>query len=265
MRLITPLAAFAVVITCGCASVKITPTSVLAVSGRTQERDASLERWREAVRLCNAFLQSPHRVTLPGGALRLKDDAMEFVTGDTVLPVRIKCTTWGDWVVRTSMAAQERSDGFVVGLVRPRRSRLLDNSFFKDGNGRPRSSDFMAELILHELTHSYYRCGTVSFPKTMDTMPKQYSCSGIAAIPWNAFHTKRAKSSAPFGVAPAFRWIQADARVGSPPRSSPPSHLSLPKPVPVTFFGASDMHFAQCLWATCHSVTTFHPPWVPPP
>ena len=207
MRLITPLAAFAVVITCGCASVKITPTSVLAVSGRTQERDASLERWREAVRLCNAFLQSPHRVTLPGGALRLKDDAMEFVTGDTVLPVRIKCTTWGDWVVRTSMAAQERSDGFVVGLVRPRRSRLLDNSFFKDGNGRPRSSDFMAELILHELTHSYYRCGTVSFPKTMGYYAEaiflfRYRRHSMERLPYKTteeFRTFRRRSSLSMG------------------------------------------------------------------
>jgi hypothetical protein len=38
--------------------------------------------------------------------------------------------------------------------------------------------------------------------------------------------------------------------------------LSLPTPVPVTFFGASDMCFTQCLQATCHPVTTFTP-WFP--
>jgi hypothetical protein len=42
-----------------------------------------------------------------------------------------------------------------------------------------------------------------------------------------------------------------------------PGHLSLPKPVPVTFFWSSDMCFSQCLRATCHPVTTFTP-WVPP-
>jgi hypothetical protein len=151
----------------GCSSVPITPGSLGANHDRIEERNSALQRWQEAIGLCNAFLSSSYRSTLPQGELQLTDDGMVYVTGHTLFPIRVRCTRWGDLVVRTSYTAQERSDGFVVGLRDPRRDRLLDNSFFKNEKGRPVSSSDIAALILHELTHSYCRVGTVSFTKAV--------------------------------------------------------------------------------------------------
>lgn len=58
-------------------------------------------------------------------------------------------------------SAQERSDGFVVGRTLPRRDPLIDNSFFRHTNGQLESPQRMAALLLHELTHSVFRDGTV--------------------------------------------------------------------------------------------------------
>ncbi len=149
----------------GCATVPITPARVAAAPVATELRDGCLSRWREAVQLSNAFLASPYRKTLPAGELRLSDDGMEFVVGTNALPVRVRCTTWGDIVVASEFVAQERADGFVVGLAPPKRDRLFDNTFFKSRAGRPLTAGGMAAMILHEITHSYYRCGTVSFTK----------------------------------------------------------------------------------------------------
>ena len=167
MKLLVFVAGVTVAIFSGCSSVPVTPGNLAAIRVRTEERDNALKRWDEAVRLCNAFLASPYRSTLPEGTLQLTDEGMVFVTGDAVLPVRVRCTRWGDLVVATSYTAQERSDGFVVGLMSPKRDRLLDNSFFKDPQGQPLSSSVMAELTLHELTHSYCRVGTVSYIKAL--------------------------------------------------------------------------------------------------
>ena len=151
----------------GCASVSITLKSVASVPFRAGERDQALDRWREAVWLCNAFLTSSNRTALPEGKLRFTEDGMEFVTADEMLPVQIRCTAWGDLLVGSKFTAQERADGFVVGFVPPKDSRLLDNSFFKNHKGEPWSSAVMAETILHELTHSYHGVGTVSFSKAL--------------------------------------------------------------------------------------------------
>jgi hypothetical protein len=161
------IVAFGLLLLCGCAAVPVTPATLVTSTDRPEERDASLKRWREAVNLCNAFLESPYRKTLPPGEIWLTDDGMEFVADGLVRPINIRCTYWGDVLVWFGMAAQERSDGFVVGLVKSGRSRLLDNSFFKYGTNQPNFSAVMAELTLHELTHSYYQCGTVSFTKGM--------------------------------------------------------------------------------------------------
>lgn len=134
---------------------------------RTAERDNDLARWRDAVDWCNAFLESPERQTLPKGRITLSEEGMIFTTTDRQQPIRIRCTFWGDFLIPCKMAAQERSDGFVVGLVKPGESRLLDNSFFKYASGRTASSASMASLILHELTHSYLRLGTVDFPRSI--------------------------------------------------------------------------------------------------
>ena len=107
----------------GCASVRVTPAKLAAsaVQGAQQSEALSdLARWQKAVGLCNAFLDSPYRRTLPKGRVRLTPEGMEFVLGRTNLPVRVKCTRGGDLVVRISkLLAQERSDGFAVGLTPP--------------------------------------------------------------------------------------------------------------------------------------------------
>lgn len=151
----------------GCVSASITPASVAAIPGRAEERAADLKTWNDAVSLCNAFLDSPERKTLPPGRVDFGEDGMTFVSGDVRLPMRVRCTTFGDLLIPFKMAAQERSDGFVVGRIAPKESRILDNSFFKNRSGRTISSGNMASLILHELTHSYYRLGTVGVPQTI--------------------------------------------------------------------------------------------------
>lgn len=144
----------------GCTSVTITPQKLAA---RPAGQGTELQRWNEAVWICNEFLGSDSRQTLPPGRLRLVDDGMEFVGADFSLPCRVRCTTWGGVLVQFKMIAQERADGFVVGLTQPGGDRLVDNSFFQVPGGKPRSNLSIAALILHELTHSYYKLGTVDF------------------------------------------------------------------------------------------------------
>lgn len=119
------------------------------------------------MRLANDFLESSFRETLPRGYLELKDSGMVFVSESGEQPIQVRCTSWGDFVVAANLAAQERSNGFVVGLVHPKESRLIDNSFFKNLDGQPLSSAGMAELTLHELTHACYKTGTVSLGKAV--------------------------------------------------------------------------------------------------
>jgi len=145
--------------------VHVTPTNLSAIPERSEERTAALQRWNEAVLLCNMFLESAERKTLPPGHVNFGEEGMEFVTDSIHLPIQIRCTSWGDVLIPFKMIAQERSDGFVVGLVPPKQSRLLDNSFFKQRNGQLLGNGGMAQLILHELTHSYFRLGTVSFSR----------------------------------------------------------------------------------------------------
>jgi len=147
----------------GCVSVPISPALLRTAQAQYPESPDALSRWEKAVERGNAFLRSPYRKTLPEGQLRLTTDGMEFVTAKATLPIRIRCTRFGDFTVACGFSAQERSNGFIVGRTKSARTRLLDNSFFRFSEGEPMPPDSMAELILHELTHSYYRCGTVSF------------------------------------------------------------------------------------------------------
>jgi hypothetical protein len=151
----------------GCVSVPITPANVAKAPVPAQVGRETMDRWNEAVHWCNEFLASSNRVTLPPGELRMNERGMEFVSRDRIQPVRVRCTRFGDLTVWCGFDAQERSDGFVVGRVKPKRSRVLDNSFFKSRNGTPSSSLTMASLTLHELTHSWCRVGTVSFRKSV--------------------------------------------------------------------------------------------------
>ncbi len=90
----------------GCAAVRISPAALKASTVRTNEAVADLRRWQEAVYLCNLFLNSTNRKTLPPGQLRLTDDGMEFTTANSTLPIRIRCSDWGDVLVWYGMAAQ---------------------------------------------------------------------------------------------------------------------------------------------------------------
>lgn len=167
MKVLPLLLVCAMLSVSGCVSAPVTPAGITAISGRSEERAADLKKWNDAVLLCNEFLASPARKTLPGGRVDFGGEGMVFVSGGVRLPIRIRCTTFGDLLIPFKMSAQERSDGFVVGLIPPKESRILDNSFFKYDNGRPASSANMASVILHELTHSYYRLGTVGFFQTI--------------------------------------------------------------------------------------------------
>ena len=157
------LLALLVMFCSGCFSVPITPKALAGGTDRLAERNSDLKRWTNAVLACNEFLKSPERKTLPPGRIEFGDQGMVFVSETNRLPIRVRWTDWGDLLIPFNMAAQERSDGFVVGLVPPGQLRLLDNSFFNSNDGKPSPSVVMASLILHELTHSYYHMGTVDF------------------------------------------------------------------------------------------------------
>ena len=143
----------------------ITPKTIAAVRTRDSERDRSQQVLHEAVLIANGFLCSKYRKTLPPGGLRLTDDGMTFVTAGAEQPLRIKCSVAGDILIPLHFAAWERSWGFVVGYVPPRQSRAIDNSLFKDSSGRALANYQVTRTILHELTHSYHKVGTVSFGK----------------------------------------------------------------------------------------------------
>jgi hypothetical protein len=147
----------------GCTSVSITPQTIATAHVDPAERDHDLKAWKEAVWLCNAFLASSYRKTLPFGHVQLTDGGVEFTGDHFVQPCRIRCTLWGDVLVAFGMRAQERSDGFVVGYTQPRRDRVADNSFFKHPNGALLPNTQLAAAILHEMTHTYFHQGTVDF------------------------------------------------------------------------------------------------------
>jgi len=150
-----------------CANVAITPAAILRLDDAVvpaEERRARLATWREAVAIANGFLASEWRRTLPAGRFELDDElGMSFVTEHGTWPIEVRCTTWGDLCVATGFAAQERERGFVVGETGEERDRLVDNSLFESGTGWIRPASSIADLILHETTHTVWREGTVGF------------------------------------------------------------------------------------------------------
>ena len=158
---------FLLVLLSGCTSVRVTPGDVGRIAGRDDERAKIVKTWKEAVWIANWFLASEYRKTLPQGEITLDAGGMAFVTGGRRLPIRVRCSPMGDLLIPFGMIAQERSDGFVVGSVPPHRDREIDNTLFKQIAGSPLPNYEIADLILHELTHVYFKQGTVSFPKTV--------------------------------------------------------------------------------------------------
>lgn len=164
----TKLALLGLIITLsGCTSVLVTPKAVSHIEGRSVEKAEVLKRWDEAVRICNDFLASDFRKTLPEGRMVLEEGGMTFVTADARLPIRIRCCVAGDLLIPFKMIAQERSDGFVVGSLPPRQNREIDNSLFKELSGSWQANHQIAGVILHEVTHTHLKTGTVSFSKTV--------------------------------------------------------------------------------------------------
>lgn len=151
----------------GCASVRVTPNSIREIRERSEESAEILKTWEEAVSISNEFLASEYRKTLPQGEISLDGNGMAFVTDRARLPIHIRCSSLGDLLIPFKMAAQERSDGFVVGSVPPHRHREIDNTLFKQTSGRLLKNSQLAGLILHEITHVHFRLGTVSVGKTV--------------------------------------------------------------------------------------------------
>jgi hypothetical protein len=147
----------------GCASVHISPARMCATSSSPSEIDEALGRWRAAVELSNAFLDSPWRRTLPPGKFVLGDEGMVFQSDGGEWPVMVRVTRFGDLCVKVGFAAQERSDGFVVGRTKPNRTVIIDNTFFRYPSGRSKPARAMAGVLLHETTHVVFRDGTVGF------------------------------------------------------------------------------------------------------
>ncbi len=148
-----------------CSSVTLSPAAIATADVPEDERRDVVTDWREAVVIANEFLASEWRWTLPPGHYELDDQiGMTFVGEQGCWPIAVRCTTWGDLCVAIGFSAQEREDGFVVGEAGKERDRLVDNSLFvfpDSGWGMPPHE--IADLILHETTHTVWREGTIGF------------------------------------------------------------------------------------------------------
>lgn len=143
---------------------RVTPAGIRGAPVLAAERDAILATWARAIDLANDFLASDFRRTLPEGRYTLDEaSGMTFHATDADWPIAVRCTTWGDVCTTSGFAAQERSWGFVVGQRAPRRDRRTDNSLFRDAMGNLLPASVVAELVLHETTHTVHHEGTVGF------------------------------------------------------------------------------------------------------
>lgn len=154
----------------GCTSVEVTPAAIVRLPAETVDRDGCLVRWRQAVAIANAFLDSRASRELPRGQIALDDQGMRFLADNgRLIPLRVRNTGFGSVVVQVAdgSLAQERSDGFVVGTAGEWATEsLLHHTFFYYPQSlaperRPLEPDIMALLIVHELTHIVHRVGTV--------------------------------------------------------------------------------------------------------
>ena len=141
-----------------CASNAITPSSLAAVG---EPGEQALARFERAVRIADAFLVSDARATLPPGRMAFDGDRLVYTHADGEIELKIRRTSFGNLVVRFGFEAQERSDGFVVGERGDGDPRVA-NSLFQSSFGGWKDPRWVAELLLHELTHVYYGEGTVS-------------------------------------------------------------------------------------------------------
>ena len=160
MRLILgSVAIVAIVVSSGCVSVPVTPARLQQKASTNSTAKSEWETWKSSVDLANLFLKSECRKTLPEGVITFDDEGMIFANTVTREPVRVRCTTFGDLLVKCNMIAQERCWGFVVGKVGEGNDRLTDNSLFRSPKGMPLANIEIAATILHELTHLHLKMG----------------------------------------------------------------------------------------------------------
>ena len=143
----------------GCVAVPVTPAGLQGSRADPALAQSELATWSQAVYLCNEFLKSDQRHTLPAGSIAMDERGMVYSYPGGTIKMAIKCTTFGDLVVRFKFVAQERSWGFVVGRTKPGVNRVTDNSLFRRPNGDFVPNIEVAGLILHELTHIYSGSG----------------------------------------------------------------------------------------------------------
>lgn len=143
----------------GCAGVPVTPTKLEAHAQTDAEAGRALHMWSSAVELANLFLASEFRQTLPPGKISLDADGMRFTSASATMPIRVRCTTFGDLLVKFNFPAQERSWGFIVGRTPGGADRLTSNSLFRHRSGEALGNIAMADIILHELTHMHLKSG----------------------------------------------------------------------------------------------------------
>lgn len=147
-----------------CVSQTIAPATLEPLGDSGVEATQLLER---SVEIANEFLASEHRRMLPAGTLAWRGDRLVFTHADGELALHIRRTTFGGVVESFGYEAQERSDGFVVGRRGEGDPRLMNSLFISSFTGMYKHPASIAELILHELTHTWFGDGTVGVWSTI--------------------------------------------------------------------------------------------------
>lgn len=149
-------------------STLISSRAIEASDAPAEDRRKALELYRDGLELANAFLASEDCLSLPQGQFEeTTDGSLAFVTPERGWPIRIRHSFGGDLVVSTGYRAQEREDGFVVGVRPPARHLETDNSMFRYSDGDWVDAESVARLILHETAHTVHGVGTVGVWNTL--------------------------------------------------------------------------------------------------
>lgn len=119
------------------------------------------ERLTQAAELANRFIDSDVNRYFPAGYhFRATQDGRLFLDSDggDGFRVRIHVTCWGTLVAELGFSAQERADGFSVGMMRDAGGAPVDatiaNSLWFNLDGSWRDASDMAALLLHEMSHA---------------------------------------------------------------------------------------------------------------
>jgi len=153
-----------IVVLLGACSTLVTPQSIAASGAPPETRLRAVALFEEAVELANTFLASEQRRSLPAGRYEASEDgSLVFITDARRWPIRIYHSFGGDLVVSNGFRAQERDDGFVIGVRPPAEHVETDNSMFRLTSGEWHDAKSIASLILHETAHTVHGEGTVGY------------------------------------------------------------------------------------------------------